>query len=31
MEAFAPGPRIALSSLQEDAVPAGALILASRA
>jgi glucokinase len=30
MAAFAPGPRLALSSLQEDAVTTGALILASR-
>jgi glucokinase len=29
MEAFAPGPRIALSLLREDAVPAGALLLAA--
>jgi glucokinase len=31
VEAFRPGPRIALSSLKEDAVPAGALLLAERA
>jgi glucokinase len=29
MEAFAPGPRIALTALEEDAVPAGALRMAS--
>ena len=29
MEAFAPGPRIAVTSLDENAVPIGALILAS--
>ena len=29
MEAFAPGPRIALASLREDAVPVGALLLAA--
>jgi glucokinase len=29
MEAFAPGPRIALAGLGEDAVPVGALGLAS--
>lgn len=29
MEAFTPGPRIALASLGEDAVPVGALLLAS--
>lgn len=28
MEAFAPGPRIALAALGDDAVPAGALVLA---
>ena len=28
MEAFAPGPRIALAGLGEDAVPVGALLLA---
>ena len=28
MEAFAPGPRIALTALGEDAVPVGALKLA---
>jgi len=28
MEAFAPGPRIALAALGQDAVPVGALILA---
>ena len=28
MEAFAPGPRIAISSLGEDAIPVGALLLA---
>jgi glucokinase len=28
MEAFAPGPRIALAALKEDAVPTGALLLA---
>jgi len=28
MEAFAPGPRVALAGLGEDAVPVGALILA---
>jgi hypothetical protein len=28
MEAFAPGPRMALAALGEDAVPAGALELA---
>jgi len=28
MEAFAPGPRIALAALGEDAVPVGALKLA---
>ncbi len=28
MEAFAPGPRVALAALREDAVPAGALLLA---
>lgn len=31
MHAFRPGPRIALSSLQEDVVPAGALLLAEDA
>jgi glucokinase len=30
MEAFAPGPRVALTGLAEDAVPAGALILATQ-
>jgi glucokinase len=30
MQAFAPGPRIALAGLGEDAVPVGALLLASR-
>jgi len=30
MEALAPGPRIALSTLREDAVPVGALLLAAR-
>jgi glucokinase len=29
MEVFAPGPRIALAQLSEDAVPVGALVLAS--
>jgi glucokinase len=29
MEAFAPGPRIALSALREDAIPVGALLLAA--
>jgi glucokinase len=29
MEAFAPGPRIAVTNLDENAVPIGALILAS--
>jgi len=29
MEAFRPGPKIALAELQEDAVPVGALLLAS--
>jgi len=29
MEAFAPGPRIALAALREDAVPVGALLLAA--
>jgi glucokinase len=29
MEAFAPGPRIALAALGEDAVPTGALLLAA--
>jgi len=28
MEAFAPGPRVALAALREDAVPVGALLLA---
>lgn len=31
MEAFLPGPRIALATLREDAVPVGALVLASEA
>jgi glucokinase len=31
MSAFAPGPRVALAKLAEDAVPVGALCLASRA
>lgn len=31
MEAFAPGPRLALSALKEDAVPVGALLLAKAA
>jgi glucokinase len=31
MEAFAPGPKIALSGLREDAVPIGALSLAAKA
>ena len=31
MEAFAPGPRIALAALREDAVPVGALLLAANA
>jgi glucokinase len=31
MEAFAPGPRIALATLREDAVPVGALLLAKGA
>ena len=31
MEAFAPGPRIALAALKEDAVPVGALLLARNA
>jgi len=31
MEAFAPGPRVALAALREDAVPTGALLLASTA
>jgi len=31
MKAFQPGPRIALSSLKEDAVPVGALLLAAKA
>jgi glucokinase len=30
MEAFAPGPRLALAALREDAVPVGALLLAAR-
>jgi len=30
MKAFRPGPRIALSSLKEDAVPVGALLLAAK-
>lgn len=30
MEAFRPGPRVALSALDEDVVPAGALLLANR-
>jgi glucokinase len=30
MKAFRPGPRIALSSLKEDAVPVGALVLAAK-
>ncbi len=30
MDAFAPGPRILLSTLREDAVPVGALLLAAR-
>jgi glucokinase len=30
MEAFAPGPQIALARLEEDAVPTGALLLAER-
>jgi glucokinase len=29
MEAFAPGPRVALAALDEDAVPVGALVLAA--
>jgi glucokinase len=29
MEAFAPGPRVALSALREDAIPVGALLLAA--
>ena len=29
MEAFAPGPRVALAALREDSVPVGALLLAS--
>ena len=29
MEAFAPGPQVALAALQEDAVPVGALLLAA--
>lgn len=29
MEAFAPGPRVALAALREDAVPVGALLLAA--
>jgi glucokinase len=31
MEAFAPGPRVALALLREDAVPVGALLLAASA
>jgi hypothetical protein len=31
MEAFAPGPKIALAALGEDAVPMGALELARQA
>jgi glucokinase len=31
MEAFAPGPRVALAALREDAVPIGALLLAANA
>ncbi len=31
MEAFAPGPRVALAQLREDAVPVGALLLAANA
>ncbi len=31
MEVFAPGPRVALAGLGEDAVPTGALVLAERA
>jgi glucokinase len=31
MDVFKPGPRIALASLCEDAVPVGALMLAARA
>jgi len=31
MEAFAPGPRVALAGLGEDAVPTGALLLAQGA
>jgi glucokinase len=31
MDAFAPGPRIALAMLREDAVPVGALLLAANA
>ena len=30
MDAFAPGPRVALASLREDSVPAGALALAAQ-
>ena len=30
MEAFAPGPRVLLSALREDAVPVGALLLAAQ-
>jgi hypothetical protein len=30
MDAFKPGPRVLLSDLGEDVVPAGALLLASR-
>ena len=30
MEAFQPGPRVALAELREDAVPVGALALAAR-
>jgi glucokinase len=30
MEAFAPGPRVGLAALREDAVPIGALLLAAR-
>ena len=29
MEAFTPGPRVALAALREDAVPVGALLLAA--
>jgi hypothetical protein len=29
MEAFQPGPAVRLAALQEDAVPVGALLLAS--